>query len=207
MGKPQVGVRQSLAGDGIWIGPRESCVRIQMRHVGTGLGCLLCALGRREPSQGGGAEEGGCEAQGRGQGGGRERPEARGEADGEARQKGREARRGGRKGRQRNGWGRGPAKRKGRAYTISRSRPRSPHSRLVREGVRLWVPGCGLRVACTHDNAAPPVARLRCWGAPHSPSPARGRRVVRNKSPEQRLNLSRSWHKGHSHAYNTSFFI
>jgi hypothetical protein len=28
-----------------------------------------------------------------------------------------------------------------------------------------------------------------------------------NKSPEQRLNLSRSWHKGHSHAYNTSFFI
>ncbi len=22
-----------------------------------------------------------------------------------------------------------------------------------------------------------------------------------------RLNLSRSWHKGHSHAYNTSFFI
>jgi hypothetical protein len=28
-----------------------------------------------------------------------------------------------------------------------------------------------------------------------------------NKSPEQRLNLSRSWHKGHSRAYNTSFFI
>ena len=28
-----------------------------------------------------------------------------------------------------------------------------------------------------------------------------------NKSPERRLNLSRSWHKGHSHAYNTSFFI
>lgn len=24
-----------------------------------------------------------------------------------------------------------------------------------------------------------------------------------NKSPERRLNLSRSWHKGHSHAYNT----
>ena len=28
-----------------------------------------------------------------------------------------------------------------------------------------------------------------------------------NKSPEQRLNLSRSWHRGHSHTYNTSFFI
>jgi hypothetical protein len=27
------------------------------------------------------------------------------------------------------------------------------------------------------------------------------------KSPEQRLNLSGSWHKGHSHAYNTSFSI
>ena len=27
----------------------------------------------------------------------------------------------------------------------------------------------------------------------------------RNKSGEQRLNLNRSWHKDHSHAYNTSF--
>ena len=26
-----------------------------------------------------------------------------------------------------------------------------------------------------------------------------------DKSREQRLNLSGSWHKGHSHAYNTSF--
>ncbi len=29
----------------------------------------------------------------------------------------------------------------------------------------------------------------------------------RDKSPEQRLNLSRSWHKGHSHTYNTLFPI
>ena len=27
----------------------------------------------------------------------------------------------------------------------------------------------------------------------------------KNKSGEQRLNLNRSWHKDHSHAYNTSF--
>ena len=29
----------------------------------------------------------------------------------------------------------------------------------------------------------------------------------KNKSLEQRLSLSRSWHKGHSHAYNTPFSI
>ena len=28
-----------------------------------------------------------------------------------------------------------------------------------------------------------------------------------NKSAEPRLNLNRSWHKGHSHAYNTQFYI
>ena len=28
-----------------------------------------------------------------------------------------------------------------------------------------------------------------------------------NKSLEQELNLSRSWHKGHSHAYNTPFLF
>ena len=28
-----------------------------------------------------------------------------------------------------------------------------------------------------------------------------------NKSEEQRLNLNRSWHRGHSHAYNTSFYV
>jgi hypothetical protein len=30
---------------------------------------------------------------------------------------------------------------------------------------------------------------------------------VGNKSPERRLNLNGSWHKGHSHAYNTPFYI
>jgi hypothetical protein len=30
---------------------------------------------------------------------------------------------------------------------------------------------------------------------------------VVNKSTERRLNLSRSWHKGHSRTYNTPFFI
>ena len=29
----------------------------------------------------------------------------------------------------------------------------------------------------------------------------------KNKSPEQRLNLSRSWHKDHSRTYNTSFLF
>ena len=29
----------------------------------------------------------------------------------------------------------------------------------------------------------------------------------KNKSEEQRLNLNRSWHRGHSHAYNTSFYV
>lgn len=31
--------------------------------------------------------------------------------------------------------------------------------------------------------------------------------VSLNKSLEQELNLSRSWHKGHSHAYNTPFLF
>jgi hypothetical protein len=31
--------------------------------------------------------------------------------------------------------------------------------------------------------------------------------ICRYKSPEQRLNLNRSWHKGHSHAYNTPFLF
>ncbi len=31
--------------------------------------------------------------------------------------------------------------------------------------------------------------------------------LFENKSPELRLNLSRSWHKGHSHTYNTSFLF
>jgi hypothetical protein len=55
-----------------------------------------------------------------------------------------------------------------------------------------------------------------CWreadGRPFAPAvPQVGENVRRddllNKSPERRLNLSRSWHKGHSHTYNTSFFI
>jgi len=33
------------------------------------------------------------------------------------------------------------------------------------------------------------------------------RMKVGNKSPERRLNLNGSWHKGHSHAYNTPFYI
>ena len=35
----------------------------------------------------------------------------------------------------------------------------------------------------------------------------KGRGVSLNKSLEQELNLSRSWHKGHSHAYNTPFLF
>ena len=30
---------------------------------------------------------------------------------------------------------------------------------------------------------------------------------LKNKSSEQELNLSGSWHKGHSHAYNTPFLF
>jgi hypothetical protein len=33
------------------------------------------------------------------------------------------------------------------------------------------------------------------------------KKVKGNKSSERGLNLSGSWHKGHSHAYNTLFFI
>ena len=35
----------------------------------------------------------------------------------------------------------------------------------------------------------------------------KGNELIGNKSEEQRLNLNRSWHKGHSHAYNTLFYI
>ena len=34
-----------------------------------------------------------------------------------------------------------------------------------------------------------------------------GESCISNKSSERRLNLSRSWHKGHSHTYNTPFYL
>jgi hypothetical protein len=43
--------------------------------------------------------------------------------------------------------------------------------------------------------------------APHNLPWKKKEKEKRDKSLEQRLNLSRSWHKGHSHTYNTLFPI
>lgn len=104
------------------------------------------------------------------------------------------------------------------AATHKNSAHRSLHIKFLRYIRMILMFERDCCISSPFPRSAPPplcVGRLSArqsvpfgiWPSVHDPRSTESEGVIWYKSTERRLNLSRSWHKGHSQTYNTPFFI